>query len=98
MSIHLPKPGNPVARSLTRRREAAAAARKSAGKYSDWTRVKPRDSEEEAAAHLRRVNELLWAQAHIERALWLETGGVYGDEVATPKRIAARDQLRPRSE
>lgn len=85
-----------VVKSVTRRRKHVVQAKKKLQRWAHLTTlVKREDSgttEEEFERDLQnaRVNALLWAQAEIERALWLETGGDIGDEVATPRRIVQR--------
>lgn len=85
-----------VVKSVTRRRKHVVQAKKKLQRWAHLTTlVKREDSgttEEEFERDLQnaRVNALLWAQAEIERALWLETGGDLGDEVSTPRRIVQR--------
>lgn len=89
MSIRFP---SPRPRTLTSRRNAAKAARKSLRRYSDLLSVNASDSASEDDLHRARLNALLWAEATIQRALADETRDRLGDANATPRRIAGQDQ------
>lgn len=72
---------NPVRRTRTARLKAAADARKALGHYQDLSQARafPVD-----ATDPRRLTALLWAKAHIDRALAMETRGAMGDANAMP--------------
>lgn len=90
---------NPIPRSITRRRDNATEARKSLRRYSDLTTLDTDTltPDQKQIAHINRVKALLWAQARIESALWLETSGELGYEASTPRQIAARITLAKES-
>lgn len=79
------------ARTLTSRRNAAKAARKSLRRYSDLMSVNPSPTFTEGMIHTARLNALLWAEALIQRALADETTDRIGDRNATPRRIAGEN-------
>lgn len=80
----------PVARSVTRRRKHITKAKSILARYAHLTTLRPTDTNPPGALTLARITELLRAQAEIEKALYLETGGRVGDIDSTPRRIMAR--------
>lgn len=89
MSTRFP---SPRPRTLTSRRNAAKAARKSLRRYSDLLSLNPSDSVSEDELQRARLNALLWAESTIQRALADETCDRLGDASATPRRIAGQHQ------
>lgn len=92
-------PMMPARKSMTRRRDHAALARKRLAAYAakvdarkvptrvpgtDTIRPTPRDEGNVQS----KVMDLLWVQALVARALYLETGGLLGDRNATPDQAA----------
>jgi hypothetical protein len=84
----------PIPRSVTRRRKEITTANRKTKRYAHLTTIQPSAEVPEDRLHIARVNALLWAISHLERALWLETGGQLGDEIASPRRIAGRIVVR----
>lgn len=85
---------SPTPRTVTDRRNAAKAARKSLRRYSDLMSVDPSETVTVEQLHTARLNALLWAEAVIQRALSYETNGRLGDAAATPRRIAGQQNTR----
>lgn len=86
---------NPIPRTLTSRRNAAKAARKSLRRYSGLLDIEPSERATAEQIHVARIDALLWAQAVIERALHDETYGRLGDASSTPGRIRRRALAAP---
>lgn len=81
----------PVPKSKTRRRDSITAARQSLAKWQNlMAAAQWSSSDKDPQAQVARVRALLWAQARIERALWLETRGLLGDQFSTPGKIVQR--------
>lgn len=78
-----------AARSLTRRNALANDARKALATYQQLTKMQQRaeqgqgDQVDPDLAHDQAVKRLLWAEAHIQRALYLQTSGRAGRRDAT---------------
>ena len=79
-----------AARSLTRRNALANDARKALATYQQLTKMQQRAEQGQDTgqvdpdlAHDQAVKRLLWAEAHVQRALYLQTSGRLGVKDAT---------------
>lgn len=84
----------PVARSVTRRRALANDARKYLAAYQQLASTK---ANTEAMADLLQdhaVKRLLWAEAKVQQALWLQTSGRLGVKDATLMTVLREHERR----
>lgn len=76
--------GGPERRTLTLRRRKAAEARKAIARFGGLLDL----GDDATPSH--RLQSLLWAQAHLEHVIALETQGRLGMKDATPSRLVKR--------
>lgn len=89
-----------VRRSLTRRKNAANKARKMLATYQALADMQQRaeqgqnDQVTPDAAHDQAVKRLLWAEAYIQHALYLQTSGRLGIQDATLLDVLRQHEAR----
>lgn len=84
----------PAAKSVTKRRALTNDARKFLGAYRNLTAVKPTTDDMAVRLQDAAVKRLLWAEAMVQQALYLQTNGQLGVQNATANSVRRQHEAR----